>query len=191
MSVLVLLEQRGDLKACALEAATKASALAKSAGMDLNAVFIGQSLGDQIDQLKGLGISKVYSYENDSLTHYTSDAYVPIVRDLVQEIGAKVVVGSASALGKEFCASVAARLGVETRLGPEWQGFSGKPVADMCTGDGHEGSCATRSSAAAISSMAVPTNLNTVISSAAVRRAVRVGPSIMAGDVPVSPASSR
>ncbi len=113
MSVLVLLEQRGELKACALEAATKANALAKAAGMDLNAVFIGQSLGDQADQLKGLGIKKVISYENDKLTHYTSDAYVPIVRDLANELGAKVIIGSASALGKEFCASVAARLGVE------------------------------------------------------------------------------
>jgi electron transfer flavoprotein alpha subunit len=113
MSVLVLLEQRGELKACALEAASKANQVAKAAGMDLNAVFIGQSLGDQAEQLKGLGITKVYSYENDKLANYTSDAYVPIVRDLANELGAKVIIGSASALGKEFCASVAARLGVE------------------------------------------------------------------------------
>lgn len=113
MSVLVMLEQRGDLKACALEAASKAAEVAKAAGMELNAVFIGQSLGDQVNELKGFGIKKVYSYENDKLQYYTSDAYVPIVRDLAQEVGAKIIVGSASSLGKEFCASVAARLGVE------------------------------------------------------------------------------
>jgi electron transfer flavoprotein alpha subunit len=90
-----------------------AGQIAKIAGVVLNAVFIGQALNEQADLLKGLGISKLYAYENEKLTHYSSDGYVPIVRDLVNELGAKVIVGSASALGKEFCASLAARLGVE------------------------------------------------------------------------------
>ena len=107
------MEQRGELKNCALEAATVAGQIAKKAGVELNAVFIGQALNEQADLLKGLGISKLYAYENEKLTHYSSDGYVPIVRDLVNELGAKVIVGSASALGKEFCASLAARLGVE------------------------------------------------------------------------------
>ncbi len=47
MSVLVLLEQRGELKNCAIEAAVMANHIAKKAGMDLNAVYIGQSLDDQ------------------------------------------------------------------------------------------------------------------------------------------------
>ena len=59
MSVLVLLEQRGELKACAREAATKAAEIAQKAGMDLNALYIGQSLEDQAAQLKGYGIKKV------------------------------------------------------------------------------------------------------------------------------------
>lgn len=113
MSVLVLLEQRGSLKNCALEAASKANAIAKKAGMDLYAVYIGRALENEVELLKGLGIKKVFAYENEKLTHYSSEAYVPIVRDLAQELEAKVVIGSASAVGKEFCASVAARLGVE------------------------------------------------------------------------------
>lgn len=113
MSVLVLLEQRGELKNCALEAASAANKIAQAAGMDLNAVYIGQSLADEADKLNGLGIKTVYAYENDKLEHYSSDAYVPIVRDLAGELGAKVIIGSSSAVGKEFCASVAARLGVD------------------------------------------------------------------------------
>ena len=113
MSVLVLLEQRGELKACALEAATKAREIAEASGMDLNAVFIGRSLEDQADKLKGYGIKKLFAYENENLTHYSNDGYVPIVRDLAQELDAKVIIGSASAIGKEFCSSVAARLDVE------------------------------------------------------------------------------
>ncbi len=142
MSVLVLLEQRGEIKNCALEAATVAGAIAKKAGMELNAVFIGKALEGQADALKGLGIAKVYSYEDEQLTHYSSDGYVPIVRDLAKEIDAKIIVGSASALGKEFCASVAARLGVELVqdcIGLDWDGgllaqkpiFAGKVISNL------------------------------------------------------------
>lgn len=142
MSVLVLLEQRGELKACALEAATAASQIAKSAGLELNAVYIGQSLGEQSSALSGLGISKVFAYENEGLHHYSNDRYIPIVCDLVKELDAQVIIGSASALGKEYCASVAGQLGVELLqdcIGATWDGglkaqrpmYAGKVVADL------------------------------------------------------------
>lgn len=142
MSVLVLLEQRGDLKACALEAATAAGKIAKAAGMPLNAVYIGRALGDQTPQLAGLGIGTVYAYEHEDLGHYSNDGHVPIVRDLAKELDAKIIVGSASALGKELCASVAARLGVELiqdATAVAWDGalkatkpmYAGKVVAEV------------------------------------------------------------
>ena len=113
MSVLVLLEQRGELKACALEAATAAAKVAQAAGLELNALYVGQSLADQAEQLNGFGIRRLYLYERAELGHYSNDAYVPIARDLARELGATVIVGSATALGKEYCASLAARLGAE------------------------------------------------------------------------------
>ncbi len=122
MSVLVLLEQRGSLRRCAFEAATAAGAIARCAGMELNAVYIGQSLGDETAALAGFGISKVFAYENEALRHYSNDAYVGIVEKLARELGAKVIIGSATALGKELCASVAARLGVD--LGQDCVGLS-------------------------------------------------------------------
>jgi electron transfer flavoprotein alpha subunit len=142
MSVLVLLEQRGELKNCALEAASKANTIAKKAGMPLNAVYIGRALEDQVDQLKGLGIANVFAYENEKLGHYSSDGYVPIVRDLAKELGAKVIIGSSSLLGKELCASVAARLGVELAqdcVDVDWDNgivakkpmYAGKIVSDI------------------------------------------------------------
>ncbi len=141
MSVLVLLEQRGALKACALEAACKAGQIAQKAGLELHGVFIGRALDDQAAQLAGFGMKKVYAFESDKLEHYSSDGYVPIVRDLAKEIGAKVIVGSASATGKEFNASVAARLGVELAqdcLDADWNNglvakkpvFAGKIVSE-------------------------------------------------------------
>lgn len=146
MSVLVLLEQRGSLKPTALEAATAAADIAKNAGLELNAVYIGQALGDQSAELSGFGIKTVYAYENTQLGHYSNDAYVPIVRDLIQELGATVVIGSASAQGKELCASVAARLGVELvqdAVAVRWeQGlhatkpvYAGKVISDVVIND--------------------------------------------------------
>lgn len=142
MSILVLLEQRGELRPCALEAASAARDIAKASGLELNAVYIGRALEDQAAKLAGLGIAKVYAYENDALTHYSNDTYVPIVRDLAKELGATVIIGSASALGKELCASAAARLGVELAqdaIGLRWDGalvatkpvYAGKVVAEM------------------------------------------------------------
>ena len=133
MSILVLLEQRGELRPGAIEAATAANAIAKAAGLELNAVYVGRSVDDQVSRLAGLGIAKVYAYENEALTHYSNDTYVPIIRDLAKELGATVVIGTASALGKELCASVAARLGVELAqdaVGLRWDGglIATKPV---------------------------------------------------------------
>ncbi len=113
MSVLVLLEQRGRLRKCAFEAAVAARDIARAAGLPLNAVYIGASLADETAELAGLGIARVYAYENETLRHYSNDAHVGIVEGLVRELGAQVVIGSASALGKELCASVAARLDVD------------------------------------------------------------------------------
>ncbi len=146
MSVLVLLEQRGTLKPTALEAATVASAIARDAGLELHGVYIGQALSEQVQELSGLGIKTVYAYENAALGHYSNDAYVPIVRDLAQELGATIIIGSASAQGKELCASVAARLGVELvqdATACRWDGalhatkpvYGGKVVSDVVIND--------------------------------------------------------
>ncbi len=142
MSILVLLEQRGELRPGAMEAASAAHDLAKAAGLELNAVYIGRALEDQAARLAGFGIAKVYAYENDALTHYSNDTFVPIVRDLAKELGATVIIGTASALGKELCASVAARLGVELAqdaTGLRWDGaliatkpvYAGKVVSEV------------------------------------------------------------
>ncbi len=113
MSVLVLLEQRGRLRKCAFEAASAARDIARAAGMPLHAVYIGPSLADETADLAGLGIARVFAHENEALKYYSNDAYVGIVAGLARELGAQIVMGPASALGKELCASVAARLDVD------------------------------------------------------------------------------
>jgi len=113
MSILVLLDQRGGLKTCAFEAATLAANIARASGKSLNALYIGKGLGDDEAHLKGLGIAKVFAYEGDALATYANDTYVAIAQAVVGETSADLIVGSASAVGKEFCASLAARLDAE------------------------------------------------------------------------------
>lgn len=142
MSILVILEQRGELKACGLEAASAAKKVADASGMTLNALYVGKSLGDDVSALAGLGINTVYAYENDDLRYYSNERYVSILCDLAKELDAKAIIGSASSLGKEFCASAAARLGAELAqdcIGLRWDGklvaekpvYAGKVISEV------------------------------------------------------------
>lgn len=142
MSVLVILEQRNGLKACALEAATAAGAIARAAGLPLNALYIGPGLGGEVAQLAGLGIGKVLAYETESLGTYSNDAFLACAQDAVAATGATVLIGSATALGKELCASLAARLDTELAqdcLEVRWDNglvakkpmYAGKVIADI------------------------------------------------------------
>lgn len=125
MSVLIVLEQRGGLKPCAIEAACAGAQVARAAGTEANALYMGAALKDEIAQLAGFGIGKLFAYESPQLEHYSNDGYAPIVRSVAGELGATVIIGSATSLGKEMCASVAARLDaelVQDAIGVRWDG---------------------------------------------------------------------
>lgn len=142
MSILAILEQRGALKPCAHETLAAAAAIAKASGMPLNAVYIGAGLGEDAQSLAGFGAATVYACEAPELAQFTPEAYVPVIVGLARELDAKVILGSATNIGKALCASVAARLGVELAqdcMGVGWDGaltatkplYAGKVVAEM------------------------------------------------------------
>ena len=146
MCVLAVLEQRGELRPGSLEVATAAARIAKAAGLDLHAVFLGEQFGDGARALAGFDIRSVHVYEHAQLARYTSDAYVPVVRDLIGELKPNVVIGSASAIGREFSASLAASLDVELAqdcIELNWDGglkarkpiYAGKVIADVAIHD--------------------------------------------------------
>jgi len=113
MSILVLLEQRGELGNRSLETISEANKVAIKAGKDLYVLYIGKTLSSQLEKLRGFGIKMVFVYDDEALEYYSNDCYVPIVKELAEDLKAEVIVGAASVLGKELCASAAARLGVE------------------------------------------------------------------------------
>jgi electron transfer flavoprotein alpha subunit len=113
MSILVILEQRGNLKICGLEAASASRKVAEASGMTLNALYLGRAFDENPSVLAGLGISTLYAYENEDLHYYSNERYVHILCELARELDAKVIVCPATAVGKELCASAAARLQIE------------------------------------------------------------------------------
>jgi electron transfer flavoprotein alpha subunit len=143
MSVLVIIEQRGgDLKACAIEAASMAHGIAQKAGMELHAVYIGPPLEYQANKLSGFGFHNVYAYESEDLLHYLNENSVPIIHDLARELNTKIIIGSATAIGKELSASLAAKLDIELIqdcVGADWDNgrltvekplFAGKIISE-------------------------------------------------------------
>ncbi len=143
MSVLALLEQQqGELKACALEVASKARQIAQKAGMPLIAVYIGRLRNDQIRTLTGFGIQKLIVCESDDMTYRLNDICGPIVLGLAKEFDSKIIIGSATTISKELFASVAARLDAELLqdcIGADWENglkarkamYAGKIIADI------------------------------------------------------------
>lgn len=125
MSVLVLLEQRGGLRHSAVEAAAAGASIAAKAGVEAIGLYVGPGLGDDSESLTGLNLSKVIAVEDAALEHYSNDAYAAIAQKVAGDTGATVIIGSASAVGKEWAASLAARLDVD--------------LAQDCTGVDYDG----------------------------------------------------
>ncbi len=145
MAILVLLEQRGTLSSSSLEAASAAAQLSKQSHLDVYAVLLGKSLDAEAAKLSGFNIKKVFLYEDEALTYATSEAYIPVLKALSLELKTTVIIGPASTVGKEICASLAGKLGVELAqdcIGLEWDGackvkrprFAGKVIETLKLG---------------------------------------------------------
>ena len=110
MSILFIMEQWEGGRSWALEAASAAKRLAKESGRELYAVFPGEATRGSAGDLRGLGIGKVFCYEGAEPVCCHYDVWVPTIASLSRELGAKIIIGSASLTGRELCASVAAAL---------------------------------------------------------------------------------
>jgi electron transfer flavoprotein alpha subunit len=113
MSVLAFAEQRGGaLRQAALETMTAGRALADGSGVELVAVLLGPpALADEAERLARYGADRVLLAMSDTLAEYAPEAYTELLARAVEERGAKALVFSASARGKDLAPRVAARLG--------------------------------------------------------------------------------
>ncbi|WP_437509012.1 electron transfer flavoprotein subunit alpha/FixB family protein [Sorangium sp. So ce1099] len=107
--VLVVAEAaEGKLKKTTHSAVTFARQAAAALGGSYSILVIGDALGDAAAEAATLGAAKVLVAESGALKDYVAERYVPTVVAAAKGYG--VVVGTASAYGKDLLPRVAARL---------------------------------------------------------------------------------
>lgn len=110
--ILVFIEQRnGEIKTQSLQALSQGKYLSEKLGGPLGAVLIGNNLAGLVEELKSYGPEKVYLADDSSLAHYKNAAYAEAVIKAVGEFDPKLVVFSATAMGKDLAPICAARIG--------------------------------------------------------------------------------
>lgn len=105
--VLVLCEyQNGKLKRSAAELLT----WAQQAGLSTSAVVFGSGANALATELGSWGVETVYQATEASLDSYNPELFAEALAEALQKSGAKVVLGSSSALGRDLFPRVAARV---------------------------------------------------------------------------------
>ncbi len=109
MKVLVFIEQRdGKIKSSAFEALTIGAKLAGSAA-DCAAVIVGSGVESLAAQAKGFGCDTVHVVDGSDFKNYNPANYCAAVEAAIKGHGAKVVVGTASPMGRDIFPRLAAR----------------------------------------------------------------------------------
>jgi electron transfer flavoprotein alpha subunit len=116
--VLVFCEQReGRLKKVAFEALCVGYAIADKRGGELTAVVVGSDIKDLASEVVRFGVNKAITVDDPALEFYTPDGYAGAMEKLCRELRPHTVVLSATVLGKDLGATLAARL--ETAIIPD------------------------------------------------------------------------
>jgi len=115
--VLVLAEQReGSLKKISLELLSIGAELAEKTGAELTALVIGNGVEPLAKALGEGGAKKVYVAETSD-KFYNTEFYTQAIVDAVAQSQAAIVLGGATAMGRDLLPRAAARLG--TGLGTD------------------------------------------------------------------------
>ncbi len=108
-NVLVIAEfEGGKLKKTTHSAVTFAKQAAQQSGGNYCILLIGSGLDEAAAQCAKLGASKVLVADDDSVKNYLAESFAPTVAAVAADYD--VVVGAASAFGKDLLARVAGRL---------------------------------------------------------------------------------
>ena len=120
--VLVFCEQReGKLKKVAFEALCVGYAIAEKRGGELSAAILGSGIAGLAAAVVKFGVNKVITVDDQGLQFYTPDGYAGALEKLCREQMPHTVVLSATVMGKDLGATLAARL--ETSIIPDCTGL--------------------------------------------------------------------
>lgn len=96
--------------AALVEAVALGAELAKAGGDVVLGGFLGSNVAEGVDLLKGAGVSRVLTVEDDRLASYTGDMTLAAAVALVQASGAEIVIVPTDADAVEWVPRLAARL---------------------------------------------------------------------------------
>ncbi|MEW6614986.1 MAG: electron transfer flavoprotein subunit alpha [Thermodesulfobacteriota bacterium] len=109
--VWVFAEQRnGKIASVVLELLGEGRKLADKLGVDLCAVFFGDSVEMQTNELIYYGADKVYVVDAPILRDFNDEIYSKVLVDLINEYKPEIVLSGATAVGRSFIPEVSARL---------------------------------------------------------------------------------
>jgi electron transfer flavoprotein alpha subunit len=109
--VWIVAEQKeGKLKKVSFELLGIGKKLAEKTGGTLSALLLGHGIESLANELNGYGAGKIYVCDSEALKDYSNEGYAKVIVDLVKAHNPAVLLGGATALGKDLYPRVAARL---------------------------------------------------------------------------------
>ncbi len=109
--VWIIAEQReGRLKKVSFELLTIGRKLASKTGEPLAAILLGHEVEKLAEELDGYGAEKIFICDDETLKDYSNEGYTKVIADLVKAHQLSILLGGATAQGKDLLPRVAARL---------------------------------------------------------------------------------
>jgi len=109
--VWIIAEQReGKLKKVSFELLTIGRKLASKIGEPLAAVLLGYEVEKLAETLDGFGAEKIFVCDEEALKNYSNEGYAKVIVDLAKAHQPSILLGGATAQGKDLLPRVAARL---------------------------------------------------------------------------------
>ncbi|MCK4386263.1 MAG: electron transfer flavoprotein subunit alpha/FixB family protein [candidate division Zixibacteria bacterium] len=109
--VWIIAEQReGRLKKVSFELLTIGRKLASKTGEPLAAILLGHEVEKLAEELDGYGAEKIFICDDETLKDYSNEGYTKVIADLVKAHQPSILLGGATAQGKDLLPRVAARL---------------------------------------------------------------------------------
>lgn len=112
-NVWVFVQQdNGKISEVSIELLCKANDLAKTLGVDTEAVLIGDGIQDEAKKLLAHGASEVFCVEDKHLKHYTPVPYTKIMVELIKKHKPQIVLYGATTTGRDLGPRIASTLKV-------------------------------------------------------------------------------
>ncbi len=109
--VWIVAEQKeGKLKKVSFELLGVGKKLAEKTGGSLSAVLLGHGVEALATELDGFGASKIFVFDSEALKDYSNEGYAKAIVDLIKAHNPAILLGGATASGKDLYPRVAGRL---------------------------------------------------------------------------------